>query len=117
MLASLLADPQVQGPQHLDVVFAAYDAQRRERTQWLVSSSRRAGDLYEWLAADVGRDPAKIARELNERLGHVWNFDLKDAVREATKDLHRRLAVPGIHKWDSQKMPFVTNEHNGVEVQ
>lgn len=99
------------------MVFATYDAHRRERTQWLVSSSRRAGDLVEWLTADVGPDASRIARELNERLGHVWNFDLADALREATKDLHRRLSVPGIHKCDSQKMPFVTNEQNGVETQ
>lgn len=98
-------------------MFAIFDAHRRERTQWLVSSSRRAGDLYEWLTADVGRDSTKIAKELNDRLNHAWNIDLNDILREATKDLHRRLSVPGIHKCDSQKMPFVTNEQNGVEIQ
>lgn len=94
-----------------------YDAHRRERTQWLVRSSRRAGNLYEWLTRDVGRDFVKMERELSERLGHIWNFDLEDAVREATKDLHRRLRVPGIPRDDSQVMPFYTNDEDGVETQ
>lgn len=117
MLAHLIADPQVTESRHLEVAFAIYDEHRRERTQWLVSSSRRAGDLYEWLAADVGPDVDRIAHELNERLCHVWDFDLNDALREATKELHRRLSVPGIPKCDSQKMPFITNDQNGIETQ
>lgn len=117
LLAHLLADAQVKELPHLEVAFAIYDEHRRERTQWLVSSSRRAGDLYEWLTADVGADVPKLAREVHERLSHVWNYDLADALREATKALYRRLALPGIQKWDSQKMPFVTNEQDGVETQ
>lgn len=117
ILANLLADPQVKKAAHLDSVFAVYDANRRERTQWLVRSSRRAGNLYEFLTRDVGRDFVKMEKELNERLGHIWNFDLDDSLREAIKDLHRRLSVPGIPKEDSQTMPFYTNEQNGVETQ
>lgn len=111
----MLADPQVKEAAHLDSVFAAYDANRRERTQWLVRSSRRAGNLYEFLTRDVGRDFAKMEKELSERLGHIWNFDVEDSLREAVKDLHRRLRVPGIPRADSQVMPFYTNEQNGVE--
>lgn len=117
ILATLLADPQVKSTAQLEIVFAVYDAHRRERTQWLVRSSRRAGNLYEWLTRDVGRDFVKMERELSERLGHIWNFDLEDAVREATKDLHRRLRVPGIPRDDSQVMPFYTNDEDGVETQ
>ncbi|KAF3760951.1 putative salicylate hydroxylase [Cryphonectria parasitica EP155] len=116
-LASLLADPQVTEPLHVEVVFAVYDAHRRARTQWLVRSSRRAGNLYEWLTQDVGTDFARMERELAQRLGHIWDFDLEDSIREATKDLHRRLNVPGVHKCDSQVMPFITNEQDGVETQ
>lgn len=104
-------------PRQLEVAFAIFDEHRRERTQWLVSSSRRAGDLYEWLTVGVGPNAHKIARELSERLSHVWDFDLADALREAIKDLHRRLSVPGIPKCDSQKMPFITNDQNGIETQ
>lgn len=117
VLASLLADPQVQSINQLESVFAVYDAHRRERTQWLVRSSRRAGNMYEGLAQDVGRDFVKMERELVDRLGHIWNLDLDDLVREATKDLHRRLRVPGIQRDDSQMMPFYTNDQDGIETQ
>lgn len=117
VLADLLADPAVKTPGHVEVVFAVFDAQRRQRTQWLVRSSRRAGNLYEWLARDIGRDFVMMERELKERLDHIWGFDLEDSLREATKDLHRRLSVPGVHKLDSQVMPFYTNEQDGVETQ
>lgn len=102
---------------HLETVFAVYDAHRRERTQWLVRSSRRAGNLYEFLTKDIGQNVGATEKELNERLSHIWNYNLEDALREATKDLHRRLRVPGIPRCDSQVMPFYTNEQNGVEMQ
>ncbi|PSR97603.1 putative salicylate hydroxylase [Coniella lustricola] len=115
-LARLIADPQVQEPAHLEVVFSAYDAHRRERTQWLVRSSRRAGNLYEWLAQGVGSNFKSMEKELAERLGYIWSYDIDNALREATKDLHRRLNVPGLPRLDSQVMPFVTNDENGVEM-
>ncbi|KAJ4410958.1 hypothetical protein N0V82_009109 [Gnomoniopsis sp. IMI 355080] len=117
LLASLLADPQVKDNCHLEIVFAVYDTHRRERTQWLVRSSRRAGNLYQFLTKDIGMDVAATEKELAERLSHIWNYNLEDALREATKDLHRRLRVPGIPRCDSQVMPFYTNEQNGVETQ
>lgn len=116
-LASLLGDPQVKDVSHLEPVFAVYDAHRRERTQWLVRSSRRAGMLYEFLTQDVGRNVAATHKELTERLSHVWSYEIDEAVRDAVKDLHRRLSVPGIPPVDSQVMPFYTNDENGIETQ
>ncbi|ROV95661.1 hypothetical protein VMCG_07552 [Cytospora schulzeri] len=117
VLASLLADEQVKGVKGLAAAFAVYDTHRRERTQWLVQSSRRAGNLVEFLTADVGQDVGRIEKELNARLGQVWNFNIEDLIREAKKDLHRRLDVPGVHRLDSQEMPFFTNEQDGLETQ
>lgn len=124
MLASLLADEQVSKPGHLAAVLAVYDAHRRERTQWVVQSSRRAGNLVEFLTARApgaagGQDDAVggIEEELGARLGRVWGFDVRDSIREARKDLHRRLSVPGVHRLDSQEMPFVTNAQDGLEMQ
>lgn len=94
-----------------------YDTHRRERTQWLVRSSRRAGNLYGFLTKDIGWDVEATEKELAERLSHIWNYNLNDSLREATKDLHRRLRVPGIPRCDSQVMPFYTNDQNGVETQ
>lgn len=101
----------------LEEVFAAYDANRRERTQWQVQSSRRAGNLAEYLTKDVGKDFGKMEKELNERLSHIWNFEIEESIKKATEDLHRRLSVPGSHKYDSQRMPWFLNEHNGLETQ
>lgn len=116
-LASLLADPQVKNKNDLETVFAVYDAHRRERTQWLVRSSRRAGNLYQFLTKDIGTNIAATEKELVERLSHIWNYDIEDALHKATADLHRRLRVPGIPRCDSQVMPFYTNDQNGVETQ
>ncbi|KAL1874888.1 hypothetical protein Daus18300_003429 [Diaporthe australafricana] len=114
VLAALLANTEVKGTKKLETVFAVYDAHRRERTQWHVQSSRRAGNLVEYLTKDVGTDIGKIEKELKERLSHIWNFDIQDSIREATKDLLRRLSVPGFAKFDSQKMPWFLNEHNDL---
>lgn len=116
LLALLMADVQVQTARDLEAVFAVYDAHRRERTQWIVQSSRRAGNLVEFLAPDVGEDIGKIEKELTDRLSQIWKFDLEDSVRQARNDLHRRLDVPGMHRYDSQVMPFFINEQNTLEI-
>ncbi|KAK2615123.1 hypothetical protein N8I77_001899 [Diaporthe amygdali] len=117
VLACLLSNPAVKGVEMFEKVFAVYDAHRRERTQWHVQSSRRAGNLVEYLTRDVAGDIGKMAKELHERLSHIWNFDIEDSIREATKDLNRRLSVPGFQKFDSQEMPWFLNEHNNLEMQ
>lgn len=116
LLASLMAEVHVKTLRDLRAVFAVYDAHRRERTQWIVQSSRRAGNLVEYLAPGVGGDVDKIEKDMRDRLSQIWKFDLEDSVREAKKDLHRRLAVPGLHKFDSQELPFFANEAYGLEI-
>ncbi|KAH8784883.1 hypothetical protein F5883DRAFT_624626 [Diaporthe sp. PMI_573] len=44
---------------------AAYDAVRRERTQWLVRSSREVSKTYEWSNPDCGDDPEKCLRDID----------------------------------------------------
>ncbi|KAH7149099.1 hypothetical protein B0J13DRAFT_297191 [Dactylonectria estremocensis] len=91
VMSELLADKSVQSRQELEAVFAAYDKSRRERSQWLVQSSRRIGDCYEWRATGVGRDFKKIEGEIQERMGIISNLDLSRAIQEAKEDLKRRL--------------------------
>ncbi len=102
VLAALLADERVRdaaaatgdgggGGGGLEAAFAAFDAARRPRDQWLVQSSRRAGDLYEWRAEGVGRDIQAIAREVRERQARVWGIDLDADIERARQDLGRRL--------------------------
>lgn len=76
----------------VEAVFAAFDASRRERDQWLVQSSRRAADLYEWRLPDTGKEFFERMREdIQGRQAVCWGVDLDAAIREAKDDLHRRL--------------------------
>lgn len=92
VLASLLEDDRVQNSHDLQTVFAVYDMSRRERCHWLVQSSRRLGDLYEWLASGVGGDWRVIEKELKDRVAFVWEIDLDKAVDDARRDLGERLS-------------------------
>lgn len=91
VLAGLLADDRVISPDQLEAVFAVFDSERRERTQWLVHSSRRVGDCYEWRAEGIGRDFKKIEEEINTRNGIIANVDLQEMVRHAREELGKRL--------------------------
>lgn len=91
MLATLLADDRVQSHKDLEAALAVYDESRRERSQWLVQSSRRIGDCYEWRAEGVGRDFAKIEEEINTRNGMIANVDVDGMCEEARGELGRRL--------------------------
>ncbi|OJK02263.1 hypothetical protein ASPACDRAFT_1854241 [Aspergillus aculeatus ATCC 16872] len=95
VLATLLQDERVRTHADLAAVFAAFDASRRERSQWLVRSSRFIGDCYEWRAEGVGRDFQKIEEEINRRNGVIANVDVAKMVEEARQELGRQLAVAG----------------------
>jgi salicylate hydroxylase len=92
VMAELLDDQQVRTQRDLDIVFATFDAQRRQRGQWLVQSSRWIGDCYEWQAKGVGKDFKKIEAEINERNGIIANIDLRKMCEQAREDLRTRLA-------------------------
>ena len=90
-MAELIADERVQGGKNLEAVFAAFDKNRKKRCQWLVQSSRRIGDCYEWRAEGVGNDIKKIEAEINERNGIIANVDLAEMCTQAREELGRRL--------------------------
>lgn len=93
VLATLLADPRVRSHSDLEDVLAVFDASRRERTQWLVQSSRFIGDCYEWRADGVGRDFGKIEEAINYRNGIITDADVAGMCREAKESLGRGLGV------------------------
>jgi salicylate hydroxylase len=68
-------------------VLSVYDNARRERTQWLVRSSRISADLYDWMDQDCGRDPLKIKKELLWRNQRIWNVSIDDMTQDANKTL------------------------------
>ncbi|KAF9885231.1 hypothetical protein FE257_000591 [Aspergillus nanangensis] len=94
VLAALLEDDRVQTHMDLEAVLAAFDLSRRERSQWLVQSSRFIGNSYEWLADGVGNDFKKIEEAINYRNGVIADADIPQMCVDATKDLGQRLSAP-----------------------
>lgn len=92
VLAELLSDEHVTSKAHLEPVFATFDDERRARGQWLVQSSRRVGDCYEWRAEGVGKDFAKIEAEINERNAIIADVDMAKMCAKASRRLADRLA-------------------------
>lgn len=96
VLAELLADRRVLSAEHLEAVFATFDAVRRPRGNWLVQSSRRIGDCYEWRAEGVGRDFRAIEAEINSRNSTIADVDCKEMCRQARHQLGERLSGVGL---------------------
>ncbi|KAJ5718832.1 uncharacterized protein N7483_009914 [Penicillium malachiteum] len=92
VLAALLESDQVQTPKDLEDVLTTFDLCRRERTQWLVQSSRFVGDCYEWRAEGVGRDFKKIEEEINRRNDIISNVDIDVMCENARQQLAQRLS-------------------------
>jgi len=94
IMAEIFADERVakNGRKGVEAAFEAYNRQRLERTQWLVQSSRRSGNLYEWRAEGVGKDFAKIEKEVRERCEAIWNGQVTDFIAEAKEILGQVLA-------------------------
>ena len=71
---------------------AAYNAVRRERTQWLVRSSREVSKTYEWANPDCGSDPEKCLRDIEWRAHKIWHFDMENMLDEAKREFERFLS-------------------------
>lgn len=92
VLAEILADERVKTATDLDAAFSAFNDARKERGQWLVNASRRAGDLYEWRAEGVGRDYKKIEEEINWSNAVIGEADVKTMCARARESLGKRLS-------------------------
>ncbi|KAL2870742.1 uncharacterized protein BJX67DRAFT_246337 [Aspergillus lucknowensis] len=95
VLATLFSDPRVQTHRDLEIALATFDASRRERTQWLVQSSRFIGDCYEWRADGVGRDFKKIEEAINSRNGIITDADVEKMCADAKEALGEVLTAKG----------------------
>lgn len=93
VFAELLADDHVQSAQDLEAAFAAFNEVRKDRGQWLIKASRRAGDLYEWRADGVGKDFKKIEDEINVSNAVIAEADVRGMCNEATAALAKILGV------------------------
>ncbi|KPI42600.1 Salicylate hydroxylase [Cyphellophora attinorum] len=93
VLAELLADDRVQSVRDVEAAFDTFNEVRKERGQWLVNASRRAGDLYEWRAEGVGKDFAAIKKEIDESNAVISSASVRQMVEEAQEVLARRLGT------------------------
>lgn len=93
VLAELLTDDRVQGALDLEAAFAAFNEVRKDRGQWLVKASRRAGDLYEWRADGVGKDFKKIEDEINQSNAVVAEGNVREMCNDAVAVLGRTLGI------------------------
>jgi salicylate hydroxylase len=93
IMATILSDPAVTGaPGTIEAAFAAYNAERKSRTQWLVNHSRRQGDLYEWNLKDIGNDFSRIEQEITAANYYIETMDVHELCEKATRKLHEKLA-------------------------
>ena len=73
--------------------FKAYDATRRERDLWLVESSRKVSDTYEWANPDCGSDPEKCLKDVESRSRKLWQFDIDAMLKDARSAYQRLIQV------------------------
>jgi salicylate hydroxylase len=93
VIASLLSDDRVKTASDIDAVFATFDELRRERGHFLVQSSYRIGNCYEWLADGVGQDFSKIEEEINWRNGAIANVNVEQMCADARVELGKKLGT------------------------
>ncbi|WDK21670.1 hypothetical protein CGRA01v4_12960 [Colletotrichum graminicola] len=92
VMASLLAVDRVRGGPDIEAAFATFNANRRERGEWLIRNSRRAGELDQ-LQSEHKKDFRKLESELKSITTKAWGFDVEMNIREAVEDLNKRLSA------------------------
>ena len=92
VLAELISDERVKDASDLETVFAAFNEARKERGQWLVKASRRAGDLYEWRAEGVNKDFEKIEEEIKWSNAVIAEANVRQLCNEAIGVLGKLLS-------------------------
>jgi salicylate hydroxylase len=77
--------------QALSTAFDTFNAVRRERSQWLVNSSRGICEVYEWADPKTGNDPDKCFEEIKWRSHKIWNFDIDGMLKDASEGYEQQL--------------------------
>lgn len=79
--------------QALRSAFQAFDAVRRERSQWLVHSSRNICEVYEWNDSRTGSDPERCLEEIKWRSYKTWYFNIEGMLRDAKEEYQKIVTV------------------------
>ncbi|KAE8153337.1 hypothetical protein BDV25DRAFT_136943 [Aspergillus avenaceus] len=75
----------------LQAAFSAFSVVRRERSQWLVRSSREACEIYEWNDPHCGLDMEKAFHEIKRRSHKIWYFDIQGMLTALCQKYHTQL--------------------------
>ncbi|MDW7745550.1 salicylate 1-monooxygenase [Halomonas sp.] len=86
VLASLLTDAACDR-QSAEQALAAFEAVRHARACKVQRTSHEAGDVYEYAAAGIGDDEARLIQNLETRYDWLWQHDPQDDVAEARRRL------------------------------
>ncbi|KAH7354903.1 salicylate 1-hydroxylase-like protein [Rhexocercosporidium sp. MPI-PUGE-AT-0058] len=62
--------------EEIEACFQAYDGVRRARTQRVTETSRQMGEVVRFVGEGIGRDFAKMKRDLDGRMQWIWDVDL-----------------------------------------
>ena len=76
----------------LSAAFEAYDAVRRERSQWLVRSSRRQGQKVKGLDPEIGKDFDKFKEDTGAFMEQFFYYDFRAMLQQATDEFERRVS-------------------------
>ena len=83
ILSNLLG--AIQQSSDIERAFKAYDSIRRPRSQKLVTTSREAGEVFDFEGVGTGDDGWAIKADLDGRWEWIWQEDLPKELEEARK--------------------------------
>lgn len=90
---SLLEEDKTTKAEALKLAFLTFNTIRRQRTQWLVQSSRDVCEIYEWNHPKTGSDTEKCFEEIKRRSHKIWYFDYAEMIREAKESYEWRVVI------------------------
>ena len=76
---------QMRNANEFEAAFAAYDHVRRPRDLKLVTTSREAGELYEFQGEGIEDDVKKMDEKLKVMYDWIWGENLEDEYTEVMK--------------------------------
>jgi len=95
VLSRLLGSMEKPDAIALQAAFRVYDAVRRPRSQKLVTTSREAGELYEFQVPGIMDDIERVTANLHQRLRWIWDIDVEELCQEAVKLMTEDLKISG----------------------
>ena len=91
MIQSTMRNSYVPKSKALSAGFEAFNAVRRERTQWFVDSSRHVCETYEWTNPETGSDPHRCFEDIKWRSDKIWFFDREAMIGDARREFENAL--------------------------